>query len=262
MNSARSDAEAATGELQKAEGETRTVLGQAVEDLSKIWEKSEPVRAFIEKLHAPWDALGADVVLDQLIKKGESVAEAVANWTKEMPKQVDSWWSEVSTLAHDADSGLASWDDVAAAADSFTTKASAASAFTEQWAQDTKWVGPAAAAGDVASKVLGGTAIIGDISTILHPQDKGVMGKVDQGAALVNGGLVAANMFDEVPVAGQVIMIGTGVYLGGDYLYHHWQWFHNTCDTVGHAVSTAATSTVHTIGHAASSAWHAVTSLF
>lgn len=264
---AEADAKAAAGELQQSSAETKTVLEQAVEDLSKVWEKSEPVRGFIEKLHAPWDALGADSALEALLKKGESITEAVADWQKEMPGEVDEWWSDVSSLAHDADNGLASWEDVASMAERFTTKVGAAEAFTEQWASDTSWVGTATAVGDVASKVLGGTAVIGDIGTIIHPQDTGVMGNVDRAAAGVNGALVIANMAtDEIPVVGEVTMIGTGVYLGGDYLYHHWPWFHNTANTVGHAVASAATTTAHavgsaasTVGHTASSAWHKVT---
>lgn len=176
----------------------------------------------------------------------------MADWTKEMPKQIDSWWSEVSSLAHDADSGLASWDDVASAADSFATKIDAATAFTEQWTHDTKWIGTATAVGDVASKVLGGTAIVGDIATIIDPPDKGAMGNVDRGVAGVNGVLVAANLFtDEIPVVGEVTMVATGVYLGGDYLYHHWPAFHDTCNTVGHAVGSTATTVGHGIASAA-----------
>jgi uncharacterized protein YukE len=255
-----SAADAPTGELGRSSDETKNVLQQAVEDLNKVWEKSEPVRGFIEKLHAPWDALGADSALEAALKKGESVTEAVADWQKEMPGQVDEWWSDVSSLAHDADNGLASWDDVTSMANRFTTKVDAAEAFTKQWASDTSWVGKATAVGDVASKVLGGTAVIGDLGTIIKPQDSGVMGNVDRAAAGVNGALVVANMAtDEIPVVGEVTMIGTGVYLGGDYLYHHWQWFHNTADTVGHAVASGATTAAHAVGHAASSAWNTVT---
>ncbi len=238
---AQAAADMANSALERSAEETKNTLEQAIEALDKTWEKTEPVRAFIEKLHAPWDAAGADLLLDKLIKKGESVTEAVADWTKEMPKQIDSWWSEVSSLAHDADNGLASWDGVASAADAFTTKADAAEAFTEQWARDTKWVGTATAIGDVASKVLGGTAILGDIATFIDPPDKGAMGNVDRGVAGVNAALVTANLAtDEIPVVGEVTMIGTGVYLGGDYLYHHWPWFHDTCNTVGHAVASTA----------------------
>lgn len=201
------------------------------------WEGSEPVRGFIEKLHAPWDALGADSVSEALLKEGESITEAVADWQKEMPGEINEWWSDVSSLAHDADNGLASWDDVASMAERFTTKVNAAEAFTEQWASDTRWVGTATAVGDVASKVL------------------------DRAAAGVNGALVIANMAtDEITVVGEVTMIGTGVYLGGDYLYQHWPWFHDTANTVGHAVASAATTTVHALGSAASATGHALSS--
>lgn len=247
---------AANSAVEKSAAETKSALEQAVEELNQVWEKTEPVRAFIEKLHAPWDAAGGDVLLSRLIEKGESVTQAVADWTKEMPKQIDSWWSEVSSLAHDADSGLASWDDVASAAKAFGTKVDAATAFTEQWAQDTKWVGTATAVGDVASKVLGATAIVGDVATIIDPPDKGVMGNVDRGVAGVNAALVAANLAtDEIPVVGEVTMIGTGVYLGGDYLYHHWPWFHDTCNTVGHAVASTASTVGHAVGSAAKAVW-------
>jgi uncharacterized protein YukE len=276
---ADSTTKAATSEVEQSGEETKGALQGAIEDLNKLWEKSEPVRGFIEKLHAPWDALGADSVLDAAIKKGESITEAVADWQKEMPGEVDKWWSEVSSLAHDADNGLASWDDVGAMADRFASKVDAAEAFTKQWAEDTSWVGKATAVGDVAGKVLGVTALVGDAGTLIHPEDSGVMGNVDRAAAGVNGALVIANLAtDEIPVVGEVTMIGTGVYLGGDYLYHHWPWFHNTANTVGHAVASAATTTAHAVasaatttahavssaasdvGHAASSAWHSATS--
>lgn len=268
VDSAKSDAAAAGQEVDKSAEETTGVLGTAVEDLNKIWEKSEPVRGWIEKLHAPWDVVAGDTWLEMAIKKGDSVTEALEKWTKEMPDQIDSWWSEVSSLAHDADNGLTSWDTVAGAADNFTTKASAAAAFTEQWAQDTKWVGTATSIAEGAGRVIGVAGIVGDIGTIIDPPDKGVMGHVDQGVAGVNGALVAANLLtDEIPVVGEVTMIGTGLYLGGDYLYNHWGAFHDVCNTVGHGVATAATTVAHgvadgakAVGHAASSAWHAATS--
>jgi hypothetical protein len=73
----------------------------------------------------------------------------------------------------------------------------------------------------------------------------------------VNGGLVvwdslaALQLVDAVPVVGEVVMVGTGLYLGGTYLYHHWKPFRNVCNDVGHTVASAAKST-----------WHAVTSIF
>lgn len=90
---------------------------------------------------------------------------------------------------------------------------------------------------------MGSAGIVGDAFTIADPPDQGMMGWVDRGAAGTNAGLVAANLLmNGLPGAGEVVMIGTGVYLGGDYAYHHWRWFHDTCNTVGHFVATAATT--------------------
>jgi hypothetical protein len=40
---------------------------------------------------------------------------------------------------------------------------------------------------------------------------------------------------DWIPVAGEVVMIGTGVYLAGTFLYKHWTPFHDAANAVGHA---------------------------
>ena len=109
-----------------------------------------------------------------------------------------------------------------------------------------------------------------DTLTIAWPPDKGAMGWVDRSAAGLNGGLIAANMImDDVPVAGEVVMIGTGVYLAGNFLYHHWKPFTNVCNAVGHGTVVAVKGVAHgvttgakDVGHAAKSAWHAATSIF
>jgi hypothetical protein len=61
---------------------------------------------------------------------------------------------------------------------------------------------------------------------------------------------------DEIPGVGEVMLAASGVYLAGDFLYHHWTPFHDVADDVGHATVTVADG----IGHAARSAWHSVTS--
>ena len=118
------------------------------------------------------------------------------------------------------------------------------------------------------STTLGVLGIVADAGTIITPQDKGAMGWVDRGAAGVNGGLLVANMaLDEIPVVGEVVLVATGVYLAGDFLYHHWHWFHGVCNDVGHATATAAKDVAHAtttaakdVGHAAKSTWHSVSS--
>ena len=53
--------------------------------------------------------------------------------------------------------------------------------------------------------------------------------------AAVDTGLIALNAsLDWIPVAGEVVMIGTGVYLAGDFLYHHWKPFHDIANDIGH----------------------------
>lgn len=90
-----------------------------------------------------------------------------------------------------------------------------------------------------ASRTTAVLGLVADYGDVVLPPDKGVAGWVDRGAGAVNGGLLMANMVvDEIPVAGEVMMIGTGVYLGGDYLYHHWKPFHDVVNDVGHGVSS------------------------
>ncbi|MGH3414724.1 MAG: WXG100 family type VII secretion target [Marmoricola sp.] len=107
------------------------------------------------------------------------------------------------------------------------------------------------------TKTVDGLGFVGDLMTIADPEDSGAMGNVDRAAAGVNGALLVANMtMDEIPVAGEVVMAGTGVYLAGDYLYHHWGAFHDACDYVGHHVADLAVDT----GQAFESGYHDVAS--
>ncbi len=83
-------------------------------------------------------------------------------------------------------------------------------------------------------------AIFGDAWTVVDPAHDGARGTAERTAAAVNGGLIAANLLlDEIPVVGEVVMVGTGLYLAGDWLYDHWTPFHDVCDDIGNGVSTA-----------------------
>jgi uncharacterized protein YukE len=54
--------------------------------------------------------------------------------------------------------------------------------------------------------------------------------------AAVGTGLVTLNAsLDWIPVAGEAVMIGTGVYLAGTFLYKHWTPFRDVANAVGHA---------------------------
>ena len=107
------------------------------------------------------------------------------------------------------------------------------------------------------SYTLSGFGLLADAGTLVSPQNEGAMGWADRGVAGFNGALITANLvMDEIPGVGEVMLAASGVYLAGDFLYHHWTPFHDVADDVGHATVTVADG----IGRTARSAWHSVTS--
>ena len=81
------------------------------------------------------------------------------------------------------------------------------------------------------------------------------MGWVDRGAAGVNGGIIAADLATiELPVVGEVVLVGTGVYLAGDWAYHNIQPVHDFANAAASDVGGAAKSG----WHASKSAYHSV----
>jgi hypothetical protein len=223
-------ASSVAGELERAGRIAPTELDRIVES----------ARSWMETLHAPWDLLAGDQWLELALVRGGTITGAVGDAMEGLPGLRDGLWSDVSALAHDADHGLVPWEDVAASAERFTTLAQATEVFTEDWAKRTGWIRGATTIGENVGRVMGITGFAGDVLTLWDPPDRGVISNVDRGVAVVKGALVAANMaLDEFPVVGQVVMVSTGVYLGGTYAYHHWPWFHDTCHTVGHTVSSA-----------------------
>ena len=117
--------------------------------------------------------------------------------------------------------------------------------------------------------------MVGDALTIVDPgvanKTEGRALQVTAGANMVGTGmafsatLLGANaVVDWVPVAGQVVMVATGLILAGDYVYHHWDQITHGVSTAyhatTHAVSTAYHATTHALGSAASATGHALSS--
>jgi hypothetical protein len=119
------------------------------------------------------------------------------------------------------------------------------------------------AAGSIAgirglSYTLSGLGLVADAGTLISPQNQGVLGDVDRGAAALNGVLITADIvLDVMPGVGEVAMAVTGAYLAGDYLYQHWTPFHDVANDVGHAV----VKSLDNDWHAADSVWHEATSI-
>jgi uncharacterized protein YukE len=78
--------------------------------------------------------------------------------------------------------------------------------------------------------------------------------------AAVDTGLVTLNAsMDWIPVAGEVVMIGTGVYLAGTFLYKHWTPFRDAANAVGHATVKVTDDIGHGIEHGTQSLINSLT---
>ncbi|RLV50793.1 hypothetical protein D9V37_02215 [Nocardioides mangrovicus] len=127
-----------------------------------------------------------------------------------------------------------------------------------------------------AGRFLAVVGVASDVLTIINPGvENKTEGHVLQGAAALNiAGTAAAfaptlatlaginAVADWIPVAGQVVMIGTGLFLAGDWAYHHFGWFKSGVDGAVHGVTTAAKDTWHGITSAGSAIGHAFSSIF
>ena len=222
-------------------------------------EQIEPYRLIVEGILSPLDIVAADHWIDLL--------HEVAGQPKEWLGEVDKAINAAADLQKGGKSASEALIEAANLAERVGGELDAFEAFSPGWLK--------AAAGSLAEikglgTTLGVLGIAADALTVVWPPDKGAMGWVDRGAAGVNGALIAANLaMDEIPVAGEVVMIGTGVYLAGNFLYHHWKPFTNVCNAVGHGTVEAADAVGHgavtvgkDIGHGAKKAWHAISSIF
>jgi hypothetical protein len=219
---------------------------EPVDEDPGLWEKSEPIRKVLEAVLAPLDIVAADHWID-LLKEAAGVP---AEWLSELDEQIEG----IESLQKEGKSAVDALIEAAKVADRVTVDADAWEAFAPSWLK--------MAAGSLSeirglSYGLGALGVLADLGTVVSPQDSGALGWVDRGAAGFNGALLIANMAtDDIPVVGEVTIVVTGVYLAGDFLYHHWTPFHNVANDVGHATVTAAKWTGHTVA----SAYHSVTS--
>jgi uncharacterized protein YukE len=125
------------------------------------------------------------------------------------------------------------------------------------------------------SRVLAGASVASDVAEIISPDDSGAVRAVDRGMAAANGVVSADAMLGGagtdalggalgivdvstswVPVAGQVVLAGTALYLAGDWAYNNVKWFHDGIDDVGHGVEDAGKDVYHGITHGISDVAH------
>jgi hypothetical protein len=269
ITAAQQTAGAAQSDVNKAGELAASEIAGQKSGFDTFVEKLDPWAQANEWAHIPLDVSASGKWLDPMLEQWAKSAEKGVNAAKNARTALDStlqqaFSDEVGSVAHDFDNGLASMSDVESAFTKYDQGAKAAISAADGAVSGAETGLNIAKAAGVASKVMGGLSIAGDVMTIVKPEDSGTMGTVDRVAAGANAAgtataLLAANASaDWIPGVGEVVAAGTGVYLAGDFLYHHWTPFRNVCNTVGSGIATGAT----TVAHGVSSAAHWVAGLF
>ena len=230
-----------------------------VDEHKSLWEDAEPVRKVLEFVLAPLDIVAADHWVSAL----KEVAGVPSDWVAEVDEKI----TEATKLTRAGKSPIEALIEGGYLAESTGQKIDAWYAFAPGWLK--------AAAGSIAeikgvSTTLSGLGLAADVGTIISPQNQGAMGWVDRSAALLNGGLITADLvMTTLPGIGEVALAATGAYLALDWTYQHWTPFRDVANDIGHATVRAADDVGHgaakaadAAGHLASSEWHAVTSDF
>ncbi len=257
-----------TMSLQQLQDEVRRASAELKKADPTQWEKlfgpDGLVRTWDERLHA-LPAPFADMILIKLLHSAETAegaAEDAAKFADKIPELMEADFpGRVLPVMQDMSRGEATFGDLVDEIRNFSSSWSAVEDVNSAFRQ---------ASEAEASRLpflrgtgigLGVMALIGDAYTIAKPADSGAMGWVDRGAAITNFGLTGADtglaiagIFGaeaSMPVAGEVAMVGTGLFLAGDWAYHNVKPFQDFCNDVGHTAVSVAKG-----------AWNAVTSIF
>jgi hypothetical protein len=266
-----SDAGAALAALEQAAQVARAGLDAIAAELAGVFDASGPFRAWLEKAMLPWDGTSSDAVLEHFIEVGEAAekdAEESADFMKELPGKLDAWFSDmVGGVMQDMLAGKAGVSELAAMTDRWQSMRAAADAFGQQWSGEPPSLLARLLPGmKVLGGAMGGLAVVGGIYTLISPPgyDKGTLRIADRTAGVgaiasgatavaVNAGVnfseivLAGQSLDFVPGLGEVVGVGTGLYLAGDYIYHNTHQIAHAYDAARHAVAGAADD----MGHAA-----------
>ncbi|HWE91362.1 MAG TPA: hypothetical protein VG317_18015 [Pseudonocardiaceae bacterium] len=272
VTAAQSAASAAQDDVNKAGDSAAHEIEGEKSAFNEFLEKLKPYAEANDWAHMPLDFSASDLWLDKQLEAWAKSAGKGVDAAKAARTELDStlqqaFDDQVGSVAHDFDNGAASMEDVTSAFAKYDQGAKAAIAGADGAVSSAETGLSIAKAAGAASKVMGGLAVVGDVYTILHPEETGAAGTVKQVAAGANiagtaTALLAVNASaDWIPVAGEAVAAGTGLYLAGDALYHI-PAVHDVVNKAAGAVANVAVGGAKDVAHAASSAWHAVTSLF
>jgi len=203
----------------------------------------------------PWDLAAGDAIIDGLIKGGEAAEEA-EKFVKGIPAKLDEEFVQIiGGTMKDMAAGKAGLAELEASVSRWQTLRDAMQGFGEDAVDDSS-----ALLGRLLPglRVVGGLAdaagIVGGVYTMISPPeyDHGRLRDIDRGAGLAafaGGGIglatglgvdftdlaVAGMALDFVPGVGEVLGVAAGLYLTGDYIYHHTHQIAHGFDTARHA---------------------------
>jgi hypothetical protein len=259
-----SDAGAALAALEQAAQAARAGLDEIAAELAGVFDASGLFRNWLEKAMLPWDGTASDAVLEHFIQAGEASekdVEEAADFMKELPAKLDAWFADmVGGVMQDMLAGKAGVSELAAMTDRWQSMRGAAEAFGGQWSDQASSLLARLLPGmKILGGAMGGLAVVGGIYTAISPPDydKGTLRAADRvaggGAVLggaaavaVNAGVdfatleVGAVSLSLVPGVGEVLGVGAGLYLAGDYIYHNTHQIAHAYDAARHAVAGAA----------------------
>ena len=232
--------------LESEAAQAEAVIKAATSDLANLFGTDGPVRKWIEGFHFPWDATGSDAILVHYIDQAEEAEKA--------EKVIPAQWEKLTNVMQeflDHKVSMASLQGELRGSASTIEDAEAA----VQKGGDLTGALPGMKGLGVT---MAGLAMAGDAYTFIAPEDSGGMRVVDRVAsgtnfllsgtgAAIDLGLLGAEA--SMPVVGEVALVGTGLYLAGDWAYHNQQLLGHVASDVGHAVVSAPSK----IGHAAAS---------
>jgi hypothetical protein len=224
-------------------------------DLKAWWESTDPYRTGLEAALSPLDLLTADRWISILTK--------IATHPARLLEPVDEMLAVAARLMADGASlgeTRSAFARTAAAIERAGTERDAMAAFEPSSVQLAERAAPGI---EWAGRALGGLGLVADVGTLISPQDTGAVGWVDRGAATVNGGFLTADLLgadavlDVIPGVGEVAIAATGVYLAGDFLYHHRAQLRDAADAAGHIIVSTADDNEHAAVRVADDAEHA-----
>ena len=276
----------ACGQAREGAQAAAARVNTAKSGLAGLWDRTEPGRKLVELVLAPFDIVAADhwidllkemagqptewlKDLDDLIAEAKGLREAglpavekliaAGGKTERTGAMLDAWqvfspgWLRAAAKSISEIRGLSSaltgLGLVADASDAISPQDHGVMAAVDRLAAGANATGLILHQGIERGLVTFKPAAAGGAGADGAEASAEAAAEGVEASEAIDGGLIALNAsLDWIPVAGEVVIIGTGVYLAGDALYH-WKPFRDVADAVGHATVRVVDDGVGKIEH-------------